>query len=93
MEMIQIYKDEVMLTTEATNKIAELERTIAELKKMQDEVKKAIIRAEAAAMITQCVSLRATGLKETSVSCLRTISTICRSIWRRLISLSAARAL
>ena len=43
MEMIQIYKDEVMLTTEATNKIAELERTIAELKKMQDEVKKAII--------------------------------------------------
>lgn len=43
MEMIQIYKDEVMLTTEATNRIAELERTIAELKKMQDEVKKAII--------------------------------------------------
>ena len=43
MEMIQIYKDEVMLTTEATNKIAELERTIAELKKIQDDVKKAII--------------------------------------------------
>lgn len=43
MEMIQIYKGEVMLTTEATNKIAELERTIAELKKIQDDVKKAII--------------------------------------------------
>lgn len=43
MEMIQVYKGEVMLTTEATNKIAELERTIAELKKIQDDVKKAII--------------------------------------------------
>lgn len=43
MEMIQVYKGEVMLTTEATNKIAELERTITELKKIQDDVKKAII--------------------------------------------------
>jgi regulator of replication initiation timing len=43
MEMIQVYKGEVMLTTEATNKIAELERTIAELRKIQDDVKKAII--------------------------------------------------